>query len=290
MKTATGADVDQWVAEVTRIPVQPGAAMRLMRMLDDPRTSAAALGKVIESDPSLSARLIQLANASYYGLPEAVSSSWRAVTIVGLSTLRSVVATAILDIGTAEGLSVPDGFWSHSVAAAAAAGLVAPRVGVDPGEAFSAGLLHDVGTALVFRRARERYDEVAAAVLGGRELIEAEGAILGVDHGELGARAVAALGFRADAVEAIRCHHHSSPVGQAGPVGPAGAALGKFAAVIRAADALAAVVVDEPVAETERDLDAVLDAVNVAEHERQPLFQRVCELVDDLESMLGGGA
>ena len=283
MRTATGADVDQLVAEVTRIPVQPGAAMRLMRMLDDPRTSAAALGKVIESDPSLSARLIQLANASYYGLPEAVSSSWRAVTIVGLSTLRSVVATAILDIGTAEGLSVPDGFWSHSVAAAAAAGLVAPRVGVDPGEAFSAGLLHDVGTALVFRRAREHYDEVAAAVLAGSDLIEAERAILGVDHGELGARAVAALGFRHDAVEAMRFHHAPAPLGRDAM------GLGMFAAVIRAADALAAVVVDEPVAETDRDLDAVLRAVNVAEHERQPLFQRVCELVDDLESMLGGG-
>jgi len=42
------------------------------------------------------------------------------------------------------------------------------------------------------------------------------------------------------------------------------------------------------VLEAERDLDSVLAAVNVAEHERQPLYQRVCELVDDLETLLGG--
>ncbi len=274
MTTSTGANVEQLIDEVTRIPVQPGAAMRLMRMLDDPRASAESLGKVIESDASLSARLIQLANTSYYGLNAPVSSAWRAVTVVGLATLRSVVATAILDIGTAEGLSVPDGFWTHSMATAAASGLLAPRMGVDPGEAFSAGLLHDVGTALVFRRARDRYDET---IVRANEvpLLVAEREVLGVDHTELGARAVGALGFGSEAIDAIAAHHNTGP-------------LPAFAACLRAADALAAMVLEETVAEAERDLDEALSAVNVAEHERQPLYQRVCELVDDLESLLGG--
>lgn len=275
MSTTTGASVDQLIDEVTRIPVQPGAAMRLMRMLDDPRTSAETLGKVIESDPSLSARLIRLSNASYYGLREPVSSAWRAVTLVGLATLRSVVATSILDIGTAEGLSVPDGFWTHSVATAAAAGLVAPRVGVDPGEAFSAGLLHDVGIALVFRRARDRYDEMLGQRADNESLLEIERRTIGVDHCELSARAIAALGFGPHAVEGVRLHH------EPGAVSP-------FAAVLRAADGLAALVSDEPVPEADRDFGAALGTVNIAEHERQPLLRRVCELVDDLESLLGG--
>ncbi len=274
MTTSTGATVEQLIDEITRIPVQPGAAMRLMRMLDDPRTSAEALGKVIESDPSLSARLIQLANTSFYGLSAPVSSAWRAVTVVGLATLRSVVATAILDIGTAEGLSVPEGFWSHSVGVAAASGLLAPRMGVDPGEAFSAGLLHDVGIALVFRRARDRYDDIATRAEGSC-WVAAEHDALGVDHCELSSRAVGALGFSATAVEAISQHHRSGEIGA-------------FASVMRAADLLAAMVQDEAVPEAERDIDETLAAVNVAEHERQPLFQRVCELVDDLETLLGG--
>jgi putative nucleotidyltransferase with HDIG domain len=275
VSTTTGASIDQLIDEITRIPVQPGAAMRLMRMLDDPRTSAESLGKVIESDPSLSARLIQLSNASFYGLSEPVSSAWRAVTVVGLATLRSVVATSILDIGTAEGLSVPDGFWTHAVATAAASGLVAPRVGVDPGEAFSAGLLHDVGLALVFRRARDRYDEMLADRQDGEALLTVELRTLGVDHCELGARAVAALGFGADAIEGVRSHH-------------GGEGVSPFGAVLRAADVLAAMVLEESIPEAERDLDVALTAVNVAEHERQPLYQRVCELVDDLETLLGG--
>jgi putative nucleotidyltransferase with HDIG domain len=272
--TSTGATVEQLIDEITRIPVQPGAAMRLMRMLDDPRSSAEALGKVIESDASLSARLIQLANTSFYGLSAPVSSAWRAVTVVGLATLRSVVATAVLDIGTAEGLSVPEGFWSHSVGVAAASGLLAPRMGVDPGEAFSAGLLHDVGIALVFRRARERYDDIAARAVDSCWVV-AEHDALGVDHCELSARAVRALGFSDVAGAAVAQHHRPGD-------------LDAFASVLRAADLLAAMVQDEAVPEAERDVDEALAAVNVAEHERQPLYQRVCELVDDLETLLGG--
>ncbi len=274
MATSTGATVEQLIDEITRIPVQPGAAMRLMRMLDDPRTSAEALGKVIESDPSLSARLIQLANTSFYGLSAPVSSAWRAVTVVGLATLRSVVATAILDIGTAEGLSVPEGFWTHSVGVAAASGLLAPRMGVDPGEAFSAGLLHDVGTALVFRRARDRYDDIALRAADSC-WVAAERDALGVDHCELSSRAVGALGFSDTAVAAVAQHHQPGE-------------LDAFASVLRAADLLAAMVLEEAIPEADRDLEESLSAVNVAEHERQPLYQRVCELVDDLENLLGG--
>jgi hypothetical protein len=58
--------------------------------------------------------------------------------------------------------------------------------------------------------------------------------------------------------------------------------------VLRAADGLAALVSDEPVPEADRDFDVALGTVNIAEHERQPLLRRVCELVDDLESLLGG--
>src|SRR3954465_8666397 len=63
------AEANDLITEVTRLPVQPGAAMRLLWMREDPRTSAADLGRLIESDPALSAQVIRLAKTPFYGPP-----------------------------------------------------------------------------------------------------------------------------------------------------------------------------------------------------------------------------
>ena len=62
------AETNDLITEVTQLPVQPGAAMRLLWMLEDPRTSAADLGRLIESDPALSTQVIRLSNTAFYGL------------------------------------------------------------------------------------------------------------------------------------------------------------------------------------------------------------------------------
>ena len=80
-------ETNDLITEVTQLPVQPGAAMRLLWMLEDPRTSAADLGRLIESDPALSTQVIRLSNTAFYGLSGKVSSAWRAVTVLGLATV-----------------------------------------------------------------------------------------------------------------------------------------------------------------------------------------------------------
>jgi len=60
----TTAESNDLIAEITQLPVQPGAAMRLLWMLEDPRTSAADLGRLIESDAALSTQVIRLSNTS----------------------------------------------------------------------------------------------------------------------------------------------------------------------------------------------------------------------------------
>ena len=115
------AEANDLITEVTQLPVQPGAAMRLLWMLEDPRTSAADLGRLIESDPALSTQVIRLANTAFYGLSGKVSSAWRAVTVLGLATVRAIATTAAFDLFSEKGRSVPDDFWPHSVTTAAAA-------------------------------------------------------------------------------------------------------------------------------------------------------------------------
>jgi putative nucleotidyltransferase with HDIG domain len=183
--------------------------MRLLWMLEDPRTSAADLGRLIESDPALSAQVIRLANTAFYGLSGKVSSAWRAVTVLGLATVRAIATTAAFDLFSEKGRSVPDDFWPHSVTTAAAAAAIARRVGIQPNDAFSSGLLHDLGSALVFRRAPRRYDAVLELLQSDPtlKLLEAEHREFGMTHADVGAAALSVMRFPADMVEAIGSHH-----------------------------------------------------------------------------------
>ncbi len=202
-------ETNDLITEVTRLPVQPGAAMRLLWMLEDPRTSASDLGRLIESDPALSTQVIRLSNTAFYGLSGKVSSAWRAVTVLGLATVRAIATTAALDLFSEKGRSVPDEFWEHSVTTAAAAAAIARRVGVQPNDAFSAGLLHDIGTALVFRRAPRRYDTMMEQRLANPDVpwVDIELEEFGTTHAQVGAAALGVMRFPAEMVEAIAGHH-----------------------------------------------------------------------------------
>ena len=208
------AETNDLISEVTQLPVQPGAAMRLLWMLEDPRTSAADLGRLIESDPALSTQVIRLSNTAFYGLSGKVSSAWRAVTVLGLATVRAIATTAAFDLFSEKGRSVPDEFWEHSVTTAAAASAITRRVGIQPNDAFSAGLLHDIGTALVFRRAPRRYDTMIErrAANPDAPLIEIEMEEFGATHAQVGAAALGVMRFPAEMVEAI-AGHHNPPAG-----------------------------------------------------------------------------
>src|SRR5436190_12407771 len=165
------AEANDLITAVTELPVQPGAAMRLLWMLEDPRTSAADLGRLIESDPRLATLVIRLASTAFYGLSGQVSSAWRAVTVLGLPTVRAIATAAAFDLFSETGRSLPDDFWPHSVTTAAAAAAIARRIGIiQPNDAFSSGLLHDLGRALLFRRAPRRYDAVLDLLAGDATL------------------------------------------------------------------------------------------------------------------------
>jgi putative nucleotidyltransferase with HDIG domain len=269
-------ETNDLIAEVTQLPVQPGAAMRLLWMLEDPRTSAADLGRLIESDPSLSTQVIRLANTAFYGLSGKVSSAWRAVTVLGLATVRALATTAAFDLFSEKGRSMPDDFWPHSVTSAAAAAAIARRVGIQSNEAFSAGLLHDIGSALVFRRAPRRYDSVLERLRADPSLtlVEAERDEFGVTHAEVGAAALGVMRFPQEMVDAIAAHH-TDPT-------QVTSALGRLLA---AADAVA-IEVDGITSEQNVDIEVALEALDVPASSKQGLVDEVARDKDNLAGFL----
>jgi putative nucleotidyltransferase with HDIG domain len=197
--------------ELERLPANPTAAMRVLWIADDPVVSSDELAAVVSSDPALTARVMRMANSAYFGLAGRVASARFAVTLLGFSTVRSLAAAAAAGLLDDDGAAVPPGFWSHAAATAAGAALVAPRVGARRPDAFSAGLLHDLGQALLYRSDPERFlDMVHRVETEGIPLAAAERATFGLTHEQATARVLAAWRFPTDFVAAI-AHHHDDP-------------------------------------------------------------------------------
>jgi putative nucleotidyltransferase with HDIG domain len=204
---ARGALVDALIEELERLPAQPSVAVRTVWVADQPHSSAKDLAAALTADPSLTARVLRLANSAYYGLSRRVADVAFAVTVVGFPTVRAMAAVHASGLFEPGEHTVPDGYWEHSVATATVCSVLAPRAGVRPNQAFPLGLLHDLGSALLFRADPERFEAVQAEARTGRPLRSVEKATYGMAHDEAAARVFAAWRFPETFIDAVADHH-----------------------------------------------------------------------------------
>src|SRR5207244_7972664 len=170
-------------------------------------SSAKDLAAALTADPALTARVLRLANSAYYGLSRRVAEVSFAVTVVGFPTVRAMAAVHASGLFEPGEHTVPDGYWEHSVATATVCSVLAPRAGVRANQAFPLGLLHDLGSALLFRADPERFEAVQAEARNGRPLPSVEQAVYGMPHDEAAARVFSAWRFPETFIEAVADHH-----------------------------------------------------------------------------------
>lgn len=215
MNTATQPIAqDELLTALRDLPALPSVVLELIESLGHEDLSAAQLAGKISQDLALAAKTLRLANSSFYGRGRQVGSVAEAIGVLGLRTVRSVV--------TAAGLagSFPrhpgfdhDAFWRHSIASALCAQALASERGCVGAElAFTVGLLHDIGRLALASAFAPAYVEVEQ---WRREkdcpVAEAERAVLGVDHAEVGGLIARHWNFPPAIVDAIR-EHHAPPV------------------------------------------------------------------------------
>jgi putative nucleotidyltransferase with HDIG domain len=193
--------------QLRQLPAQPTAMSLLLAELENPESDARSITNVLQADPSLTARVLHLSNAPYFGLAGRVTSLERAVVALGASTLRSLAVSSATGMLTDDASAMPEGFWSHSVAVAAASAVVARECRFSPGDALCAGLLHDVGSALIFRFDRESWEKRLHAGISGDALLEEEQTVYGGDHAMIGAFALDQWHLPAELSDAVRSHH-----------------------------------------------------------------------------------
>ena len=145
------------------IAPRPALAARVLRIAARDNGSAVDIARVVQADPSLTARVLWLANSPFYGRSGHVASARHAVLVLGLDLANAVAVSAAFGVLDAPGDTAGEQPWRHAIATACAAAIVAPKVGVSGAEAFSAGLLHDVGATVLARRDSEAFAAAMAS-------------------------------------------------------------------------------------------------------------------------------
>jgi HD-like signal output (HDOD) protein len=198
------------VSRLDALPSIPRTHAALTRLLADPETSLEDIARVVEQDVGIAAKVLQLVNSAFYGLPRHMANIRDAVSFLGTRTLHDLVLTVEV-FGTFEGEG--DGGFSgedlqrHSLLTASIARRLVEGKR-DAEDAFVAGLLHDVGKLILAVRLPDRLAAVRERT--AREGIaahEAERHLLGVTHGEIGAYLLGLWGLPHATVEAVAFHH-----------------------------------------------------------------------------------
>jgi putative nucleotidyltransferase with HDIG domain len=170
------------------------------------------LQAIVQADPSLVAQILRRVNSPYYQLDAHVQDLTVAARLLGLDELSNIAflihLSRMFAPPVAFGTFSMSGLWSHSVAVAAVAQLIARVCGcARPAEAFLAGLLHDIGLLLCCRQMRRRFMQVVERLEGTVTTPATERRIYAFDHGQLGAHVAQAWELPASIVDAI-AHHH----------------------------------------------------------------------------------
>lgn len=202
---------------VESLPVLPTTAARLLKIGPDGDASIRDLARVVETDPAISAKVLQLVNSAAFAQPEPVGSLGKAVVILGFSRVRTLALGVALHenlggtkgVGGASGLDLPH-FWQHSLAVASLARSLAEEIGYDdPDAAYAAGLLHDIGKLVLAFESALPYGAFLERMEGlGQALPDSEREWIGMGHDELGGFLAARWGLPEVLVTALRFHHH----------------------------------------------------------------------------------
>jgi len=200
------------VQHIGSLPTLPSVLLRVNDLVNNPKSSALQLSRVIMEDQALTVRLLRLVNSPFYGFPRRIATVTEALTILGFNQVRNLLLTVtVVDLLGAEETAdfSPMRLWQHSVGTAVAGSLIAKRIGhEDREELFVAGLLHDVGKLVEFQVARKFFLQ-ALQVVKVRDLLlrDAEQEVFGYSHDQVGRLLGEQWKLPVRLGEAIACHH-----------------------------------------------------------------------------------
>lgn len=199
------------ILRIGDLPSMPAAVAELISSMQQEDIELHTLAGKIALDQALAAKVLRLANSSFYGLQGKVANIRQAIGVLGIQCVRTLVtACAVISSFPAQpGLAFDfNAFWRHSLATAACARTLAPYLQQQPDTAFTAGLLHDIGTLAMVTLFPAEYAQ-AEAYRHDHDSVTcvAQRAVFGFDHALIGSALAARWKFPQAIQDAAAAHH-----------------------------------------------------------------------------------
>lgn len=264
------------MSQLGTLPSLPTVYQALIAEIQSMDGSLQRVGKIVAQDMGMTAKILQLVNSAFFGLRREVRDPVQAVILLGLDTIKALVLSLHIFSqysGLKIGHTPVDVFQAHSLRVGRLAREIANQEQVEPqmiDDAFTAGLLHDVGKLVLAANLPQEYHNVVLLIKQGVDILEAERQILGTTHAEVGAYLLGLWGLPHPIVETVAYHHQPAP-----------RAIPEFNALIAVH---AANVWDYNIdtSDSNNDHHLSLDTTYIAEiglTERMPIWQSACKKI-----------
>ena len=242
------------------------------------------MGKIIQNDPALSLKIIQIANSPYYGLSQKIFNVVKALNMLGLDRAKQIVAQASSStlFQKIRKKELFKQLWYHSLGTGVFAKLLAREKGFSQDEMFMLGMMHDIGKVILYVSLPEQYEEVVKSVKENPVLlIDAEKEFFGIDHCEVGRMTLEQWKLPEQIINAAQFHHDLEPVQNPNCL--------KQLVIVQAADVLCNLSrIGHIGAKRTQLFDKKTKAI-MGKIESQKLTEEVKEEIKDIEKLLQSG-
>ncbi len=211
----TPEQIQERVKTIIQLPALPTLALEVVEMVDNPKTSAQQLGKLISADSALTGKVLKIANSPFYGFPKKISTVDFAIIVLGFDALKEIVISIAL-VSTLQRKTDTffntKLFWDHSISTGVIARRLARDIGYRvTGEVFVAGLIHDMGISVLNKYFSPEFHRIIGiARESDLSFNDAEESVLTATHAEIGGWLGERWNLPDHLVEAITCHHQPS--------------------------------------------------------------------------------
>lgn len=200
---------------VERMPAFPQSVQKILELTRNINCQSRDLVTVIEKDPVMTVKILKVINSAFYGLQTKVTSVGQSVVYLGINTVKNL-ALSFAAVGVLPRKAIPNfdvqQYLLHSLFVAALARQLAiqyTKGAADPGDCYTAGLLHDFGKPVFAQYLGTEFAEAAALARDkGIPLHEAEQQVIGTDHAYVGAMLVRRWQFPQTMIACIEDHHN----------------------------------------------------------------------------------
>ena len=213
-------DLNRIIARVEDLPTLPRTVLRITELVNDPKSSARDLARIITDDQVLAARLLKLVNSSFYGFPQRISTITAAIVLLGFDAIRNLLlTTSVFELFTNRkkfNEFPQEQFWDHSLGCAVAAKIIGDHVRYDKvEELFVSGLLHDIGKIVEMIFMPQQFSKIMSRVQkNGILMLSAEEQILGYSHADVGQLLAEKWNLPPKLISVILHHHRPSTGGR----------------------------------------------------------------------------